>query len=410
MLKRLARQKHLVCSVNQVIAQRTLTEMTAMCRNGSNPAVQADLRQRKTTLKPRTRKKQGLVSERASQDASTTVASSPVKKRKYVRRKQLEVDSAVILSQIGLKKPRKARKAVMKHMEMSITGLVALQCSSAVDVKRRIIDAIGWQSTRPVGGGGCVKKITNKGIHTFIGMVGYCLKDHQEIHFQVCMKGISDAVRREGMQLFTFYGGNDTKNRVELNPNNIVTRTLQYNKYVCHHPLGTSFRGCLRRMLTGGHYALSTIWLINKGLDKTRIASMWKAYVQPGTLTMADIDKIFFWMPRAYPSRYIEGLHPCHQIMKTSAVNDEVNSNGSLPHPEQISRNLQAQLLPDWASFLLLLAGDNEPSFYSREENTLEAVGSNCCNLKCWTNEIHDVSSSSGPACNEVFLSQARTP
>ncbi|KAL3691003.1 hypothetical protein R1sor_004654 [Riccia sorocarpa] len=328
MLKRLARQKHLVCSVNLVTAQRTLTEMTAMCRNGSNPAVQADLRQRKTTLKPRTREKQGLVSEQALQDAATT---------------------------IGVKKPMKARKAVMKHMEMSITvsitggdvsldlfpllkqfvdeqceaGLFAverggsllklhfqrlfvLQCSSAVDVKRRITDAIGWQSTRPVGGGVCVKKLTNKGIHTFIGMVGYCLNDHQEIHFQVCMKGISDVVRREGMQLFTFYGANDTKNRVKLNPNNIVTRTLQYNKYVCRHPLWTSFRGCLQRMFTGGHYAPSTTWLINKGLDKTRIASMWKAYVQPGTLTMADIDKIFFWMPRAYPSHYIEGLHPGH--------------------------------------------------------------------------------------------------
>ncbi|KAL3681877.1 hypothetical protein R1sor_024833 [Riccia sorocarpa] len=219
-------------------------------------------------------------------------------------------------------------------LNLHLQGVIAIFGTSPLDVKKRLTAVIGWADDRPIGAGVCVKKLSNKGIHTFVRMVGYCLKDRKELHFRVCMKDISDAVQCEGMLLYTFYGAADLKNRVELNPSNIMERALQYNKFVSHHPLGTSFQGCIRRMLVGGHYTPSTGWLINKGMDLTRTTSMWRAYLQPGALTMADVKNIFFWMPRQYPSRFIEGVHPGLQLMKTSVLEDLRDSvtSQSLPN------------------------------------------------------------------------------
>ncbi|KAL3688685.1 hypothetical protein R1sor_014994 [Riccia sorocarpa] len=237
-------------------------------------------------------------------------------------------------------------------LNLHLQGVIAIICTSALDVKKRITAAIHWDENRPLVAGVCVKKLTNKGIHTFVGMVGYCLKDRKDFHFRVTMKNINDAVQREGMMLFTFFGAADLKNRVELNPSTIMQRALQYNKYVSHHPLGTSFRGCIRRMLVRGHYTPSTTWLINKEMDKSCMAALWKCYVQPGTITLADVDQIFFWMPRLQPSRYIEGVDHGLQFLKTSVLNDMVDSDHIQADTEQISGNPAAHDLPDWAFFI----------------------------------------------------------
>ncbi|KAL3702108.1 hypothetical protein R1sor_020130 [Riccia sorocarpa] len=262
-------------------------------------------------------------------------------------------------------------------LNLHLHGVIAIICTSALDVKKRITAAIHWDENRPLGAGVCVKKLTNKGIHTFVGMVGYCLKDRKEFHFRVTMKNISDAVQREGMMLFTFFGAADLKNRVELNPSNIMQRALQYNKYVSHHPLGTSFRGCIRGMLVGGHYTPSTTWLINKGMDKSCMAALWKCYVQPGTITLADVDQIFFWMPRLQPSRYIEGVDHGLQFLKTSVLNDMVDSDHIPADTEQISGNPAAHDLPDWASFISLIPGVGDAQCDS-SDRPLERIGSNC--------------------------------
>ncbi|KAL3678214.1 hypothetical protein R1sor_021170 [Riccia sorocarpa] len=96
-------------------------------------------------------------------------------------------------------------------LNLHVQGVIALQCSSALDAKKRITAALKWNEDRPVGAGVCVKKLTNKRIHSFVGMVGYCLKDKKELHFRVAMKNISDPVQREGMLLFTFYDAADLK-------------------------------------------------------------------------------------------------------------------------------------------------------------------------------------------------------
>ncbi|KAL3679806.1 hypothetical protein R1sor_022762 [Riccia sorocarpa] len=209
-------------------------------------------------------------------------------------------------------------------LNLHVQGVIAMLCSSAVDAKKQLTAAVGWADERPVA---------------------------------------------------------DMKNRVELNPKNVMQRALQYNKYLSHHPLGTSFRGCLRRMVVGGHYTPSTTWLINKGLDRTRTAALWRCYIQPGAVTLADVDQVFFWMPPIQPSRYIQTTVPGMQMLTADALGDMVDSDHSSPHPERVSGNAAAHEVTEFASFIPLVPGLEAEQFDSSDV-PLEGVASNCicCN------------------------------
>ncbi|KAL3676031.1 hypothetical protein R1sor_025979 [Riccia sorocarpa] len=168
-------------------------------------------------------------------------------------------------------------------LNLDLQGVIAMVCTSPLEVKKRLTAAVGWAETRPIGAGICVKNLTNKGIHTFIGMVVF----------------------------------------------------VEYWLTV---------------------YTPATSWLINKGMDLTRMTSLWKAYIQPGTINMADVKNIFFWMQRLYPSRFVEGVHPGLQILKTSVLEDMRDSNHSDFQPERVSGN-SAVHTTSFASFIPLVPG-----------------------------------------------------
>ncbi|KAL3699563.1 hypothetical protein R1sor_017585 [Riccia sorocarpa] len=140
-------------------------------------------------------------------------------------------------------------------------------------------------------------------------------------------------MQREGMLLYTFYGAADLKNRIELNPSNIMQRALQYNKYVSHHPLGTSFHGCIRRMLVGGHYRPFTSWLINRGLQLQK------------TNVLEDLQG-----------------------------SDHHDSDHSSFNGERLSGNAAVHAVTEFASFIPLVAGDPEPDRDSSDPS-LEGIG-----------------------------------
>lgn len=68
------------------------------------------------------------------------------------------------------------------------------------------------------------KVVTNKQLHTFHVMVGYCLKDTGTEHFDVALHNISDDDIIEGKMLHAIYGCSDLKKRVILTNKNITDR------------------------------------------------------------------------------------------------------------------------------------------------------------------------------------------
>ncbi|KAL3702136.1 hypothetical protein R1sor_020158 [Riccia sorocarpa] len=70
-------------------------------------------------------------------------------------------------------------------LQLHIQGVLALLSTSTKAIKEDILKAIGWKNDCPLGGAICVKALTNKGVHTLVGMVGYCTKDEQELHYEM---------------------------------------------------------------------------------------------------------------------------------------------------------------------------------------------------------------------------------
>ncbi|KAI5059607.1 hypothetical protein GOP47_0025926, partial [Adiantum capillus-veneris] len=63
-------------------------------------------------------------------------------------------------------------------------------------------------------------------MHTFEVMVGYCLKDQDEPHFQKVVHNITSDDVNAGVELYSLYGVDQLKNRVCLTPANIFDRAL----------------------------------------------------------------------------------------------------------------------------------------------------------------------------------------
>lgn len=75
------------------------------------------------------------------------------------------------------------------------------------------------------------KVLTNKQLHTFRGMVGYCLKDIGLEHFQCAMYNISNDDIIERKTLHVIYGCSDLKQRVVLTNKNVTDCMYIWYKY-----------------------------------------------------------------------------------------------------------------------------------------------------------------------------------
>ncbi|KAL3701301.1 hypothetical protein R1sor_019323 [Riccia sorocarpa] len=194
-----------------------------------------------------------------------------------------------------------ARKGIIamergdSHLQLHIQGMLSVKTSSTHSLKTEIRQAIGWnEDNHPAGGSICIKSLKDKGIHTVIGMIGYCLKDEQEEHYRKYTKNISEQEMEDGRQRHFIYGASVYKNRLELTPNNILGRALQYRKYRARNPLSISFRGCLRQMLSSGQYIPAFKCLSMPIMSRLRAELLWKSCIAHELVSISNVDHIFF--------------------------------------------------------------------------------------------------------------------
>ncbi|KAL3698926.1 hypothetical protein R1sor_016948 [Riccia sorocarpa] len=99
------------------------------------------------------------------------------------------------------------------QLQLHIQGVLSIKASSTRGLKGDISSAIGWKEYGPPGGSICVKSLTEKGLHTLLGMVGYCLKDENELHYRIYTKNIIEDQMDEGRRRFVMYGSAAYKSR-----------------------------------------------------------------------------------------------------------------------------------------------------------------------------------------------------
>ncbi|KAL2607401.1 hypothetical protein R1flu_025974 [Riccia fluitans] len=83
-------------------------------------------------------------------------------------------------------------------LQLHVQGMMRLKTSSTRSLKAEIKSWIGWDYHGPIGGSICIKPLRNRGLHTVIGLIGYCLKYEGLDHFHFYSKNVSMSRKMKG--------------------------------------------------------------------------------------------------------------------------------------------------------------------------------------------------------------------
>ncbi|MCO5589389.1 hypothetical protein L7F22_043356 [Adiantum nelumboides] len=176
---------------------------------------------------------------------------------------------------VGICSVERGGMAFNLHFQM----VACMWATLLIAVKRMVKACLGWDSCKLVGASVLCRALKQRGMHTFRGMVGYCLKDRDELHFQKVEHNISADDINDGIELHNLYGAYALKNKVCLTPANVFDRTLMFWRFKLNHPIGNGFLNTLRRMISSGTYYPSSHWIISyqgRGMPVSKIDALWK--------------------------------------------------------------------------------------------------------------------------------------
>ncbi|MCO5594181.1 hypothetical protein L7F22_048205 [Adiantum nelumboides] len=140
-------------------------------------------------------------------------------------------------------------------------------------------------------------------MHTFCGMVGYCLKDSDQPHFCKVEHNISADDVNEGIELHSLYGADAMKNKGCLTPTNVFDHALIFWRFKMRHPIGNGFLDTLQRMVKTGRYYPFLQWIIpyqGRGMPTGKIESLWKCMTHPFMVTQGIAQRLQILLMRAH--------------------------------------------------------------------------------------------------------------
>jgi len=190
---------------------------------------------------------------------------------------------------------------VERHLHLQ--GVVVLNTTSPKACKISIFRALGYGAKLekvPQGLKISLRSLTQKGLHTPIGIIGYARKDRALLHFkEIVRHNVSDQDLEDGDHQYLLHGkAPEMKKRADLNPFNLLNRMMLYFKYNSklvadsHDPLGL-----LLSMVQSGSYNIPLSWIYGgstHGLDLARFGSVWKCNIMPEDVKIDDLLKVMF--------------------------------------------------------------------------------------------------------------------
>ncbi|KAL3676960.1 hypothetical protein R1sor_026908 [Riccia sorocarpa] len=285
---------------------RNLRELKVAARKkGQVPETSRNAAHRNTVVGPNTRPQApGPPAGTQTWPQTTTTKRKPVEKRTL----QVSVTVGIVgedVSQITYEDVKRyaqhATTVAVVSMErgdsalqLHIQAIMVVESTSTRAVRQEIAVQIGWATRCPPGGAICVKQLTNKGLHTLAGMIGYCIKDEKESHYQMFSKNVTDDQFGEGRRRYVILGASDYKNRVELTPYNVLSRATQYRKCKVTNLMCISLRGCIRQMMLSGQYFPGFRWLFSQTVSRMRAETLWRIATKPESTNPSDLDEVYF--------------------------------------------------------------------------------------------------------------------
>lgn len=147
-----------------------------------------------------------------------------------------------------------------------------------------------------IGGVVMCRALKQKGMHTFHGMLGYVMKDMDEIHYQNISHNVTAEDLSRGFDVYSLFGGDELKHRISLTTSNIFDRAFMYWKFHLKHPIGNDFLGTIHNMIRTGKYYPSSSWITphqGRGMPLNKINALWNCMVYPKETSYNDVKQIF---------------------------------------------------------------------------------------------------------------------
>ena len=157
---------------------------------------------------------------------------------------------------------------------------------------------MGWDVSPPMGHVVSCKKLRDKGLHTFKGMIGYCMKNNGNKYFEFVHHNVSADDMNGKMEHAKFrkVGLND---RVSLSHSNMLQRPINGLISVWRSILVLLLLElCITWVRVVQHGLLDPdmghpLW--SAGMDVRHATSIWKIMMNPHDIAMEDISNVSFW-------------------------------------------------------------------------------------------------------------------
>ena len=141
------------------------------------------------------------------------------------------------------------------------------------------------------------RKLVGRGLHTWHGMLGYCMKDKFKPHYR---EYHTDNITAEDKQVaedaYLQFGAGDNKNKCVISPNTKFDRASTYYQLRLGG-LRKVLEDVLLSMCRTGKYVPSGSWVIpysRQGMDKQRANSAWLMMTFPAEVRVQDVNNVFF--------------------------------------------------------------------------------------------------------------------
>jgi hypothetical protein len=186
---------------------------------------------------------------------------------------------------------------------LHLQGVIRLKTTAvAQSVTKSLKKALGFgQPGSQVCDMGTVmsKKLSQKGMHTFAGLVGYCSKDMRQPWFSSIELNVTQREKELGYSKYVEEGAADiVKNACVLTPHNVLQRAYVYWKFHLSSELvRPMFIDIIVKMHRTGRFIPDAKWVIEQkggAMHVSRIEAAWALITNPGVATPELIDAVYF--------------------------------------------------------------------------------------------------------------------
>ena len=160
-----------------------------------------------------------------------------------------------------------------KHFQM----MVKENFSSLLVLNKKIKVCLGWDVSSPTDHVVPCKKLRDEGLHTFKGMLGYCMKDNGEAHFEFVHHNILADDMSDGKMEYENFGKVGLNNHMSPSHSNILQRAHQWSHFHMKKHLGATLPGTLYRMCKSDQFYSNLTWVIplrSIGMDVRCVTSI----------------------------------------------------------------------------------------------------------------------------------------